>query len=164
MSRARASPLYPTVTSRRKSYLDNWISGTRLPTLHSAHWQLSSTCRESSEQWEGRLSVCPTSTRARSTNAELRCHQVCPLRWLQEGDLEAHGPKAPECCEGAGLLPVTVSLILDEARVPCQQGLQPGLCSANVDVSETPNLGTDTGKSGPTGKRNSGQVIYLGRN
>lgn len=29
VSRAKTSPLNPTVTGRRKSYLDNWISGTR---------------------------------------------------------------------------------------------------------------------------------------
>lgn len=36
VSRAKTSPLNPTVTGGRKSYLDNWISGTGLSTLCSA--------------------------------------------------------------------------------------------------------------------------------
>lgn len=86
----------------------------------------------------------------------------------------AHEPKAPECCSGAGSLQLTPNLILDESHVPgqrgrdsrtrqegCTQEFSPACGSANVEVSEIPNLGIDTGKLGPTGKSNSGQVIYL---
>lgn len=132
-SRAKASPLYPTVTSRRKSYLDNWISGTRLPMLHLAHRWLSSTHRESSEQREGRPSVCLPHTAHTNQGKKHQCKAALspnvPFEMAPGGRFRgsAHGPKGPECCKGAGLLQVTVNIILDEGRVPCQQGLQPGL-------------------------------------